>query len=72
MSPNYYELYAVNCFTAGVIGCIFLIFAERFYLSKMDKYEQIVVFAGIFFIKLLTDYVIFLVNFMQYISYNLL
>lgn len=35
---------------SGIIGCVFLILSERYYLCKLHKYEQILVFSGIFLI----------------------
>lgn len=35
---------------SGIIGCVFLILSERYYLCKLHKFEQILVFSGIFLI----------------------
>jgi len=34
---------------SGILGCVFFVLSERYYLCKLSKYEQVLVFSGIIF-----------------------
>jgi len=64
--PNFDDLITADMLFIGIIGCIFLIFTERFYLSRLLKHEQILVFSGVLLIELILGYIAFISFFIKY------